>query len=98
MTTLETLIAAIKDRRVITFTYSGIARTAEPHAVGVSRTGKDVLRCYQTKGGHVKPGHEWDFCSLSKIVGLTMTESFFEGVRDGYERDDKHMRRIYVQL
>jgi hypothetical protein len=24
----------------------------------VSRAGHDALRCFQTKGGHVTPGHE----------------------------------------
>ena len=51
---LDTLTAAIRDRRYISFTYNGLTREAQPAALGVSRTGKDVLRCYQTAGGDRK--------------------------------------------
>lgn len=95
---LNMIINAIQNRQVLTFTYSGLVRVVEPHAVGVSTTGKDVLRCYQTAGGHVTPGHEWDFCVLAKIHGLQLTGQSFVGNRPGYKRDDPYMRHIYKQL
>ena len=95
---LNAIINAIRNRQVLTFTYSGLVRVVEPHAVGMSSAGNDVLRCYQTAGGHVVPGHEWDFCLLSKIRGLQPTGQSFIGSRPGYKRDDAHMTLIYEQI
>ena len=94
----DKIIDAIKDRRVLKFRYKGIDRVVEPHAVGVSRTGKDVLRCYQTAGRHITDGHSWDLCSLSSIFSLVVTEDVFSGERAGYSRGDKQMQRIYAEL
>lgn len=95
---LQTIIDAIRNREVLSFTYDGFARVAEPHAVGVSTAGNNVLRCYQTQGGHVTPGHEWDFCNISKISGLQTTGQHFIGERPGYSRGDKHMTTIFAEL
>lgn len=70
----------------------------EPHAVGDSTAGNKVLRCFQTRGGHVRPGHEWDLCELSKIISLSATGHTFVGERPGYHRGDKGMTRIYAEL
>lgn len=95
---LQAIIDAIRNRKVLTFTYNGIARVVEPHAVGVSRTGNDALRCYQIQGGHITPGHEWDFCDLSQISAMRETGDVFAGARPGYRPGDKHMTRIYAEL
>lgn len=95
---LQIIIDAIRNRKVLSFTYHNIARIVEPHAVGVSRTGHDALRCFQIQGGHVTPGHEWDFCEISKISNLSATGQLFIGERPGYRRGDKHMTTIYAEL
>jgi hypothetical protein len=95
---LNVLTGAIRHRKYISFTYSGIAREVQPVALGVSRTGKDVLRCYQTAGGHVTLGHEWDLCDLAKINGLKVLEKNFESDPPGYRRGDKNMNHIYAEL
>lgn len=95
---LTTIIAAIKNRHTLSFSYSGIPRVVEPHAVGSSTAGNDVLRCYQTHGGHVTPGHEWDLCKLSKISKLTDTGEVFAIARPGYKKNDRDMHRIYAEL
>jgi hypothetical protein len=89
---------AINTLQVLKFTYSGIDRVVEPHAIGISRTGKVLLRCFQTLGGHVKPGHEWDLCELSKISNLRVSGDYFQGPRPGYRKGDSHMVSIFVQL
>lgn len=94
----DELIAAIKGRFVITFTYDGIARRAQPCAIGVSRAGNEVLRCYQIAGGHVTPGHEWDLCELSKIRNLVITGDIFQADPPGYRRGDRGMTRIFAEL
>lgn len=39
-----TIIDAVQNKRVLSFVYDGLARTVEPHAVGRSTAGNDVLR------------------------------------------------------
>lgn len=95
---LQVLIDAIQTRKVLGFKYDGFNRVVEPHAVGISRTGKQVLRCYQVSGSHVKPGHRWDFCTLSEISGLYETGDLFASARPGYRKHDKHMAHIYAEL
>lgn len=92
------LITAIQERREITFTYDGIARVARPCAVGVSRAGNEVLRCFQVAGGHVTPGHEWDLCELSKIRNLVVTNTTFQGEPTRYRRGDRGMTQIFAEL
>lgn len=95
---LKTIINAIHNREVLLFTYSGISRTVQPVAVGVSRAGNDVLRCFQIAGGHLTPGHQWDLCEISKISNLHINGQCFEGEPPGYKRGDKHMTNIYAEL
>lgn len=95
---IEILTRAIQLREVLAFTYSGLARIVEPHAVGVSRAGNPVLRCYQVQGGHVTPGHEWDLCEISRISNLGTTGELFAGQRPGYRRGDRHMVTIFAEL
>ncbi|MEN5313528.1 hypothetical protein [Pseudomonas koreensis] len=94
----QTIIDAISNYQVLTFTYSGIPRVVEPHAVGLSRTGKEVIRCFQTHGGHVTPGHEWDLCELNKISDLKISGATFHTPRPGYRRGDSHMTHIFAEL
>ena len=95
---LQTIIDAIHNSEVLLFTYSGLPRTVQPAAVGVSRAGNDVLRCYQTAGGHVTPGHEWDLCEISKISNLRVNGQRFSAEPPGYKRGDKGMTDIYAEL
>jgi len=95
---IQLIIDAIKNRHVLSFSYDGYIRVVEPHAVGESRAGNDVLRCYQTKGGHVTPGHDWDLCELSKISNLKPTGESFANARPDYKKGDKGMVRIYAEL
>jgi len=95
---LETIISAIQNKQYLSFTYSGLERVVEPHAVGLSKAGNDVLRCYQTEGGHITPGHEWDLCTLSKISDLSLTGDFFNAPRADYSKADKGMLEIYAEL
>lgn len=95
---LNTIIQAINNREEISFTYSGLSRVAQPSAVGISTAGNDVLRCFQTQGGHITPGHEWDLCTVSNISNLQLTGNTFGVNPRGYKQGDRGMQRIYAQL
>lgn len=95
---LNTIISAIKNKQVLSFSYDNIDRVVEPHTVGRASTGNDLLRCYQTEGGHFTVGHEWDLCKLSKINNLSVTGAYFDSARPGYKKGDKAMTHIYAEL
>lgn len=95
---IEKIKSAIINREEISFTYSGLHRVAQPSSVGVSRAGNEVLRCYQTEGGHITAGHEWDLCTISKIVNFQTTGNVFHEDPPGYKKGDKGMSRIYAEL
>lgn len=90
---------SIRERAVIQFWYEGGSRTAEPHCHGVSRTGNEVLRAWQTDG-YSESGNPvgWKLFDVSKIAGLSRTGSTFPTNRPGYNPDDKHMRTIHCHV
>ena len=95
----NTIINAIQQKKLLSLTYDGIARTVEPHAYGLCRNGNELLRCYQIKGGHNSyTPHDWDLLTVSKILALTDTGVHFAGARPDYKQDDKAMQTIYAQL
>jgi hypothetical protein len=91
------LTDAIARGIVVSFDYDGHHRIAEPFTLGVSKAGNDVLSCYQTEGGHVRPGHDWDLCQLSKISNLQLTKATFNDDRPGYRRGDSRMIEIFAE-
>ena len=95
----QTIVKAIKERRLLELTYKNIRRTVEPHAYGVTKTGYEKFTCYQVKGPHssLKP-HDWDYLDASKITNLVLLEDSFSGTRPGHKRDDPAMTTIYAQL
>ena len=94
----DIIYTAIKNRHVLSLNYDGYDRLVEPHTYGISKAGHDVLRCYQTAGGHAKPGHTWDLLLTSKIRALLDTQKQFVGPRPEYRRGDRGMTRIYCEL
>ena len=94
----QTIINAIQNKEAISFSYSGISRVVEPHAIGISSKGNTVLRCFQISGGHIQAGHGWELCDVSKISNLASTGEYFENARPGYKRGDKGMTTIYAEL
>lgn len=95
---IETIIQAINERKEITFTYTGISRVGQPAAVGKSSRGNEVLRIYQTEGGHVHPNHEWDLCYVDELSDVVLTNTTFSSNPPGYRKGDRGMIEIYEEL
>lgn len=95
---LKTIVNAIRTKQLLSFTYNELPRLVEPHAVGLSTAGNQVLRCFQVGGSHSKAGHDWDLVKLEKIVGLAVTGEHFAGPRPGYKRGDSAMSMIHAEL
>jgi hypothetical protein len=90
---------AIHNRCILRFTYDGLFRIVEPHAYGLSLTGNEVIRCYQTGGtSHSGKLPAWRLMEVAKIMFLAVTQEHFVGVRPGYKRGDKDMTTIFCEL
>lgn len=96
----DLIMSAIQKKLCMTFYYDGQFRHVEPHAYGVSSAGNQVLRAYQTAGGHANDGgiSPWHLFTVAKIRDLTLTTEHFSNARPKYERGDKGMSRIYAEL
>ena len=95
---IDFLSDAINNRMEISFTYSNISRIGLPAALGTSSQGNQVLRIYQTEGGHVNPNHEWDLCLVSELSDVGTTGKTFDTDPPGYRKGDKGMLLIYAEL
>lgn len=47
----NSIVQAMRDRRLLELRYSGYARIGESHAYGRDNHGEEILRCFQTSGG-----------------------------------------------
>ena len=94
------LIEAINGRWIVTFGYkAGGARTVEPHCLGTSTAGTEVLRGYQT-GGASRSGNPvaWKLFKVGEIGLVTITKETFEHNRPHYNPADKGMRIIAAHV
>ncbi len=95
----NTIIEAIENRNILEFDYDGNHRVVEPHAVGVSSTGKEQLRAFQFDGQSDRVQvPDWGMFSLNKIQNLQVKQETFEGERQGYRRGDRHLNPIFAEL
>lgn len=98
MTKLEELIDAINRRLVLEVRYDGHRRVIQPHAVGLSKKGDPILRCWQLSVN--KPGsvQGWRLMEVVEMLVIGPTGDVFAGAQPGYKRGDSAMVRIYAQL
>lgn len=95
----QTIIQAIQNKQILEIRYHGFTRTVEPHAYGLSRKGREVLRCYQISGGSVSGLRvDWKLLALDEMRSIATTGHVFSTPRLGYKRNDIDMLRIYAQL
>ncbi|HFK5526275.1 TPA: hypothetical protein ACGZ99_000307 [Elizabethkingia anophelis] len=92
------IIYAIENQKVIEFYYDGELRIVEPHCYGETTAGNEGLRAFQIDGYSSTGKFGWRMYDLSKADDITVTEDHFDGPRPGYQRGDKGMSEIYVEL
>jgi predicted DNA-binding transcriptional regulator YafY len=84
--TAGVLRQALKEKRVVVFTYHGHARTVEPHALGRGVEDRPVLLAWQTAGGSSsEPPPGWRVFLLAEIQTIKPTEVTFVKVRPDYQ-------------
>ena len=92
------ICAAIKSKHRLLFNYDGLPREIEPHAHGTSRTGKEVVRGFQTDGQSSSGPLGWRLWDLAKMKSLRVSNSTFTDPRPGYVRGDSHMTPVHCEL
>ena len=79
---------ALKEKRVVTFTYHNHERTVEPHALGKGTEDKPVLLAWQTAGGsQTEPPPGWRVFLLAEIKELKTGEATFAKARPDFGND-----------
>ena len=86
---------AIRNRRVVQFTYERRVRSAEPHLLGYDADGDLTLSAWQLSGGS---GVGWRDFHVSKLSALSITGTTFQGPRDGYNPRDTTLARVLCRL
>ncbi|MCW5829636.1 MAG: WYL domain-containing protein [Deltaproteobacteria bacterium] len=88
---------AVRERRVLTFTYDGFERQVEPYTYGKLTTGYEGLRAFQTGGGS-RSGNQpmWRLFHVNRIRGLALTEDRFTNPRPDYNPQDSDFRTIWA--
>lgn len=79
---MDTIRSAIRERRMLEFSYGGHARIAEPHVAGI-KGGREGMLAYQT-GGESSSGElpEWRRFYLDGISQLRTLDDTFPGKRE----------------
>jgi hypothetical protein len=111
-TKTKPIVDAIKNRKKITFYYSGPRKPkkdsvkpgyrvkAEVVALGLSKKGNLVMRAYVQPPSTSKKGfakHGWRTFMLSRMSGTNVTDEIFNDKRPGYkEGDDNGLSVTYV--
>ena len=85
---------AIQNPKILEFYYENYYRTVEPHSLGVSTAGKEVLSAYQVSGQSGSTIPAWKLFDLNKITSLTESGNVFGGSEPGYQRNSSKMASI----
>jgi hypothetical protein len=97
---MHTIICdAIKNKRLLQFSYDDFTRIVEPHLLGQKSSGKDALSAYLVRGYTESERQPyWRSYSVEKMEFIIMLDERFENAREGYNPNDKTMQRIYCRL
>ena len=89
---------AIENRKLIQLEYSNGERIVEPYALGMSSTGKMLLRAYQRQGYSLSSeNYGWKLFNLSEIQRLIIIDENFEP-RGEYRKGDKALSEIHSEI
>lgn len=95
----STICDAIRNKRLLTFSYHGHQRTVEPHTYGIDTLGHPALRAYQSGGSSNSGGiPDWRLFHEKDMSNLSMLQTTFSSARSGYVRGDKAFSTIHCQL
>jgi hypothetical protein len=91
----DAICQAIREKKILTFTYNQKRRSAEPHVLGYNNDGDLTLGAWVTTG---VPTPGWRDFHVAKLSGLSIAEAHFERPRPIYNPNDSTLARIICQL
>jgi len=95
----QTIVAAIRERAVLKFTYNGEERLVEPQTYGLSIAGREVLRGYQRAGGsHSGEANMAKLFDLRKMSNLKKTGERFADALPQHNPQDSAMIDVFETL
>lgn len=96
----ERFSEALRRGVVLSVTYDGIARLVEVHALGVSRTGREVARVYQVDGASLSGENVgWKLMALDKVFDRPrLTHDQSQAPRPGYQKGDLGMVEVFEEI
>jgi len=94
---LKKLKAVIKSNKLVTFEYNGLPRVVEPHLIGITESGKYVLKAFETWPFDSKDRPKWKFFSLSNVKNLIIMSKSFETKRD-FEKNELYVEKVILQI
>ena len=90
---------AIRDKKLLSFTYDGYSRVVEPHAYGRDRKGDLMLRAFQVQGGSKSNNPvDWKVFCEHDMRTVQVLNQHFASPRPGYKRGDKLFAHIIAEL
>ena len=95
----EAVLNAIKEKRLLSFTYQGQRRVVEPHIYGRNAAGNDILTAWFVQGYSESlsvPG--WRSYLVSEARDLVQLDEMFEHPRPGFNPSDPHFVQVYASL
>lgn len=98
---MENIITeAIKNKQLLKFVYHNKVRVVEPYTFGESTKGNDTLSAYQIDGGSSNSSKDlgWRQFVIDDMQNLTLLDSKFELIREGYNPNDSRMSHIYIAI
>ncbi len=94
----EMIMEAIRNWKMLQFSYNDELRVVEPHTFGKSRRNNDVLSAYQTGGGGNSEDTGWKLFIVDNITNMSIGDEF-NHIADGYNAlDDRNMNETYITL
>ena len=96
----ETIIFAIKNKKVIKFDYKEEKRITEPFVLGYHKsTNNLILRAYFIEG-HSSSGkyNAWKLYTVENMLNIDFTNDVFSGDREHYNPEDSAMSDIIIAI
>jgi predicted DNA-binding transcriptional regulator YafY len=87
---------AIRERRILRFTYDAGAREIEPYCHGFSRESHELVRGYQIAGAS-RSGEPsgWKTFRVDRMTAVAVTFATCRDDRDGYDPADNRMATVH---
>lgn len=94
--TLDDVREAIRERRLIRFTYRKNRVVAEPHLLGSARRTHAFVICAWQLGEDEGSAEGWEHFRYAEMRDLEVLEESFSRVREGFNPHDRRLAAIDI--